>query len=80
MEAELDQVDGRPIIGPERRLECLIARLGLARSWRLPNLAKYATDEALRAAAGRTNLFVNLYGAGISVSGAANGSGCGCHK
>ena len=25
MEAELDQVDGRPIIGPERRLECLIA-------------------------------------------------------
>jgi len=31
MEAELDQVDGRPIIGPERRLECLIAPIsGLA--------------------------------------------------
>ena len=26
MEAELDQVDGRPVIGPERRLECLIAK------------------------------------------------------
>ena len=25
MEAELDQVDGRAVIGPERRLECLIA-------------------------------------------------------
>ena len=25
MQAELDQVDGRPVIGPERRLECLIA-------------------------------------------------------
>ena len=27
MQAELDQVDGRSIIGPERRLECLIAGL-----------------------------------------------------
>ncbi len=55
-------------------------RLGIGRSWRVPSLAKYATDEALRAAAGRTNTLVNLYGAGAAAAGASRGSGCGCGK
>ncbi len=47
-------------------------------SLRPPNLAQYATDAALRAAAGRTNPFVNAYGAAIAAKGAAEGSGYGC--
>ncbi len=47
-------------------------------SLRPPNLTKYATDDALRAAAGRTNGAANLYGAGVAATGAAKGSGCGC--
>ena len=43
-----------------------------------PDLTRYATDDALRAAAGRTNLPANLYGAGIAATGAAKGSGCDC--
>ena len=46
-------------------------RLGIGSSWRKPNLAKYLTDETLRAAAGRTNLLMNTYGAGVAVAGAA---------
>ena len=38
MEAELDQVDGRPIIGPELHLECPIARN--QSSMRRPRAAK----------------------------------------
>jgi len=53
-------------------------RLGMAQGWREPNLTKYATDEALRAAAGRTSLPMNLYGLGLAGAGAAAGSGCGC--
>lgn len=34
------------------------------------NLAKYKTDDALRAAAGRTNPGINAYGAGIAAAGA----------
>lgn len=55
-----------------------IFRLGAAQAWRQPHLAKYATDDALRAAAGRTNLPLNLYGLGLAGAGAAGGSGCGC--
>lgn len=53
-------------------------RLGMAQGYREPNLAKYGTDAALRAAAGRTNLPLNLYGLGVAGMGAAGGSGCGC--
>jgi hypothetical protein len=51
---------------------------GGGQSLRPPDLTKYATDDALRAAAGRTNPLANLYGAGIAATGAAKGSGCGC--
>jgi RHS repeat-associated protein len=51
---------------------------GGGQSLRPPNLTKYLTDDALRAAAGRTNPLANLYGAGIAATGAAKGSGCGC--
>jgi len=55
-----------------------VFRLGIGGNWRSPNLARYATDEALRAAAGRTNPFINAYGAGVAVAGAMEGMGCGC--
>jgi hypothetical protein len=59
-----------------------VFRLGIGTSWRQPNLAKYGTDEALRAAAGRTNPVINAYGAGVAAAGAAGASGangdCGC--
>jgi uncharacterized protein RhaS with RHS repeats len=60
-------------------------RAGLRRAFgggptlRPPDLSKYATDEALQAAAGRTNLPINLYGAGVAATGAAKASGCGCN-
>jgi RHS repeat-associated protein len=53
-------------------------RLGIGTNWRTPNLAKYATDDALRAAAGRTNPYINAYGAGVAAAGGAEGTGCGC--
>jgi RHS repeat-associated protein len=53
------------------------ARLGMAKSWRQPNLAKYSTDEALRAAVGRTNPLANAWGAGTAVAGATGALGCG---
>jgi hypothetical protein len=46
-------------------------RLGLGNGWRNPDLIKYGTDAALRAAAGRTNMVVNTYGAGVAAVGAA---------
>ncbi|NHQ88706.1 RHS repeat-associated core domain-containing protein [Iodobacter sp. HSC-16F04] len=52
-------------------------RFGAAKSWRPPDLSKYPTDNALRAAAGRTNLGMNGYGAGVAAAGSA-GSMCGC--
>ncbi len=52
-------------------------RLGMASNWRNPNLAKYTTDAALRAAAGRTNPYMNAYAAGVSAAGASGGM-CGC--
>jgi len=56
----------------------LRVRSGGGDSFRPPDLSKYTTDEALREAAGRTNLPANLWGAGAAVAGAAGGSGCGC--
>lgn len=55
---------------------------GGGNSFRPPNLAKYANDDALREAAGRTNLFGNAWGAGAAGAGAYEGSGsaCGCQK
>ena len=55
---------------------------GGGNSFRPPNLAKYATDDALRAAAGRTNAFGNALGAGAATTGAYEGGGakCGCQK
>ena len=51
-------------------------RLGFGKGWRPPDLARYPTDDALRAAAGRTNPWLNAYGAGVAVSGAVGACGC----
>jgi RHS repeat-associated protein len=52
---------------------------GLTKDIRKPDLGKYGSDDALRAAAGRTNLGVNAYGAGVAGAGAIGGGlGCGC--
>jgi RHS repeat-associated protein len=53
------------------------ARLGFASSWRQPNLARYATDEALRAAAGRTNPAMNALAVGVAAAGSAGAQSCG---
>ncbi len=53
-----------------------VFRLGGGRDWRQPDLSRYGTDDALRAAAGRTNPYANLYGAGIASS--ATSTVCGC--
>jgi hypothetical protein len=53
-------------------------RFGMGENWRLPDLTKYETDEALREAAGTTNGWINGYGAGVAAAGAANGTGTGC--
>jgi len=49
-------------------------RFGMAKNYRTVSytdaLAKYGTDAAVQAAAGRTNTFFNLYGAGILTGGA----------
>jgi RHS repeat-associated protein len=49
-------------------------------SLRPPDLSRYATDDALRAAAGRTNPWANAAGAAGAVSGAATGLACGCPR
>lgn len=43
-------------------------RFGIGRKWRPPSLSKYSSDAALRAAAGRTNPYVNAYGAGVTAA------------
>jgi RHS repeat-associated protein len=48
-------------------------------SLRPPNLARYTTDDALRAAAGRTNPYANTYGLGTAGAGAYGGSRCNCN-
>jgi RHS repeat-associated protein len=52
-------------------------RLGVGSGWRQPNLAKYGTDAALRAAAGRTNSTVNTWGALTAMAGTAGALSCG---
>jgi len=54
-----------------------VFRLGLGKSWRMPNLTDLA-DDVIRRKAGKTNWKVNAYGAGVAIAGAVNGSGCGC--
>ena len=46
-------------------------RLGVGKGWRSPNASKYASDAALRSAAGRTNPAINAYGAGVAAAGAS---------
>ena len=53
-------------------------RFGARTSFRQPDLARYPTDEALRAAAGGTNPLINTYGAGVGAAGAVGGVGLGC--
>jgi RHS repeat-associated protein len=57
-----------------------VFRLGLGRGFRKPNLAKYPDDDALRAAAGRTNFPLNVQALGVATAGGVSGSGCGCPK
>jgi RHS repeat-associated protein len=54
-----------------------LGRFGMAKNWRPPNLAG-KSDAALRASAGKTNPFVNVYGAGVTVAGAVGASSCDC--
>jgi hypothetical protein len=53
-------------------------RFGAGKNWRLPDLSRYPTDEALRAAAGRTNPYINAYGAGVAAAGVSSGEDCTC--
>ncbi len=57
-----------------------VFRGGFGGGWRAPDLSKYPTDAALRAAAGRSNPAINAYGAGVAGAGALGGSDCGCEK
>lgn len=51
---------------------------GGGKTFRPPNISKYETDAALKAAAGRTNPPANAWGAGAAAAGATGGSGCDC--
>ena len=51
---------------------------GGGKTFRPPNVSKYETDTALKAAAGRTNLPANAWGAGAAAAGATGASGCDC--
>jgi RHS repeat-associated protein len=52
---------------------------GLTKDVRTPDLSKYGSDSALRAAAGRTNAGVNAYGGGVAAAAAVGvAGGCGC--
>lgn len=54
-------------------------RAGMGNDFRKPDLSKYGSDDALRAAAGRTNTGVNAYGGGVAGAGAigvAGGRSC----
>ena len=54
-------------------------RGGIGRNWRPPNLAG-KTDAQLRASAGKTNLGVNVYGAGVGTTGGIGAAQCECSK
>jgi RHS repeat-associated protein len=49
---------------------------GGGKSLRPPDLTKYTTDAALRAAAGRTNPYVNTLGAAVAIKSIAGACGC----
>jgi len=52
---------------------------GLTKDIRKPDLGKYGSDDALRAAAGRTNVGVNAYGGGVAGAGGIGvAGGCSC--
>lgn len=53
---------------------------GGGKNLRPPDLSRYPTDAALRAAAGRTNPIANAAAAGVATAGAAGGSGFGCSQ
>jgi hypothetical protein len=55
-------------------------RLGLGKGFRPVDLARYKSDDALRAAAGRTNKGVNAYGGGVAISGQRAGRRCPCPR
>jgi hypothetical protein len=54
-------------------------RFGIGRNWRPPDLAG-KTDAQLRISAGKTNLGVNAYGAGVAAAGGVGAAQCGCSK
>jgi hypothetical protein len=54
-------------------------RGGIGRNWRPPNLAG-KTDAQLRASAGKTNVGMNAYGAGVGAAGAMGEAQCGCPR
>ena len=54
-------------------------RGGVGRNWRPPNLAG-KTDAQLRASAGKSNVGVNAYGAGVGAAGAMGAAQCECTK
>jgi hypothetical protein len=56
-----------------------VGRGGAGRGWRPPNLAG-KTDAQLRASAGKTNLGINAYGAGVATAGGTQATQCGCSK
>jgi hypothetical protein len=56
-----------------------VGRGGAGRGWRPPNLAG-KTDAQLRASAGKTNLGINAYGAGVAAAGGTQATQCGCSK
>jgi len=53
-------------------------RLGVKSTWRSPDLSKYASDDAIRQAAGRTNTILNEVGGGVA-GGGAIGVGLACY-
>jgi RHS repeat-associated protein len=50
-------------------------RFGIGKNWRKPNL-KNKTDAQLRRSAGKTNLGMNGYGAGVAAAAASDKCGC----
>jgi len=49
-----------------------VFRFGMGKSFRQPNLSRYTSDAALRAASGRTNRYINAYGLGVTGASAYN--------
>ena len=51
-----------------------VFRGGVGKNWRAPNFKRYSNDHEIRAASGRTNRSINLYGAGVTYEGLKNGT------